>query len=192
MERLILKKTALCIAIAASFAAAPALAQSWYMGAGIGRGNLNMSGTELTGLNNAQIDDSDTTYTLRGGYRFNPYFALELGYYDLGQYTFSGTSGAVAVSGSAKAKSYGLSAVGILPLGPQFDLYGRLGYAESELKANANTTLVTANSSDRQGEATYGFGARWNANKSWGLFAEWMKNDKIKVDSYMAGVDFRF
>jgi OOP family OmpA-OmpF porin len=186
------KQIALSIAIAAGFAAAPVLAQSWYLGAGIGRGNLNMSGTELTGLNNAQIDDSDTTYTLRTGFRFNPYFALELGYYDLGQYTFSGRSGTVNVTGSAKAKSYGLSAVGILPLAEQFELYGRVGIASSELKANANATLVTANATDRQSEATYGVGARWFVNRNWGVFAEWMKNDKIKVDSYMAGVDFRF
>jgi len=186
------KKIAICIALAAGFAAAPVLAQGWYVGAGIGRGNLNMSGTELTGLNNAQIDDSDTTYTLRTGLRFNPYFALELGYYDLGQYTFSGTAGSVPIHGSAKAKSYGLSAVGILPVAEQLELYGRVGIASSELKANANATLVTANSSDRQSEATYGVGARWNVARNWGVFAEWMKNDKIKVDSYMGGVDFRF
>jgi len=189
-----MNRIATCIAIAAGLAAAaPAMAQQgWYVGAGIGRGNLNMSGTDLTGLNNAQIDDSDTTYTLRGGFRFNPYLALEVGYYDLGQYTFSGTSGNVAVTGSAKAKSYGISAVGILPVGPHMDLYGRVGWAESELKANANATLATANRSDRQSEATYGLGARWNATRNWGVFAEWMKNDKIEVDSYLVGVDFRF
>ena len=32
----------------------------------------------------------------------------------------------------------------------------------------------------------------WNFNKSTGVFAEWMKNDKIKVDGDLIGVDFRF
>ena len=72
------------------------------------------------------------------------------------------------------------------------NLCGRLGWAESELKANANTTLLTGNTSDRQGEATYGLGARWNFSKNIGVFAEWIKNDKIEVDSYLAGIDFRF
>ena len=45
---------------------------------------------------------------------------------------------------------------------------------------------------DRQDEATYGVGARWNFSRNWGLFAEWMKNDRIRVDSYLAGIDFRF
>jgi OOP family OmpA-OmpF porin len=187
-----MKKATIAVLVAAGFAALPSFAQQgWYAGFGIGRGNLNVSGQDLTGLANASVDDSDTTYTVRGGYRFHPNLAVELGYYDLGQYSFNGTSGAVAVSGSAKAKSYGVSLVAIAPI-QAFDLYGRVGWAESELKVNANTALATANASDRQGEATYGLGARWNFSKNIGLFAEWMKNDKIKVDNYMAGVDFRF
>ena len=67
-----------------------------------------------------------------------------------------------------------------------------MGWEESEIKANANTTLATANESDRQSGATYGIGGRWNFSKNMGLFAEWMKNDKIEVDSYLVGIDFRF
>jgi OOP family OmpA-OmpF porin len=190
-----MKKFAMAALAAATLSAAPAFAQQvqqpWYVGVGAGVGNLNMSGQDLTGLSNARLDDTDTTYTIRGGYRFHPNFAVEVGYYDLGKYDFGGSIGTTSVTGSAKAKSYGISLVGIAPIG-QFDLYGRLGYAESELKANAGTNLVSANAIDRQGEATYGVGARWNFTKEVGFFAEWMKNDKIKVDSYMAGIDFRF
>jgi OOP family OmpA-OmpF porin len=186
------KKIVTAIALVAGLAAAPAFAQSWYAGFGAGVGNLNKSGSDLTGLNNAQVDDTDTTYTVRLGYRFNPYFAVEGGYYDLGKYGFSGSTGGVNVSGSAKAKSMGLSAVGIAPLGNSFELYGRLGIEQSELKANANTTLATASESDKQTGATYGFGGRYLVSKQVGVFAEWMKNDKINVDSYLLGVDFRF
>lgn len=183
------------LALAAGLAAAPAFAQqqapSWYVGFGAGVGNLGMSGQDLTGLSNAQIDDTDTTYTVRGGYRFHPNLAVEVGYYDLGTYAFSNNDGAVPVTGSAKAKSYGVSLVGIAPMG-RFDLYGRLGWEESEIKANANTTLFTASASDRQSGATYGIGGRWNMSRNVGFFVEWMKNDKIEVDSYLAGIDFRF
>ena len=141
-----MNRLASTLAVAAALAAAPALAQqpmpNWYIGGGFGVGNLGKSGTEITGLANASLDDSDTTYTVRGGYRFNPYLALEVGYYDLGKYAFSGTSGSTAVSGTAKATSWGLSVVGILPIN-QFDLYARLGFEESKLEANANTTLAT-------------------------------------------------
>jgi OOP family OmpA-OmpF porin len=188
-----MKKICLSAAIAAAaLSVVPVQAQSWYFGFGVGSGNLNKSGQDLTGLPNASVEDNDTTYTARLGYRFNPFLAIEGGYYDLGHYNFSSTVGSTVISGSAKAKSFGLSAVGIVPLGRQFEAYGRLGIESSELKANANTTLLTASDSDRQTGATYGVGARWKFTPTVGLFAEWMKNDKIEVDSYFAGIDFRF
>jgi OOP family OmpA-OmpF porin len=187
-----MKKIITAVALAAGLVSAPAFAQSWYVGFGAGIGNLGKTGQDITGLTNATIDDSDKTYTIRGGYRFHPNFAVELGYYDLGKYTFSGRSGNVDVSGSAKAKSFGLSAVGIAPIAQNFELYARLGIEQSELKANANTANLTASESDKQTGATYGIGARYLINKQVGLFAEWMKNDKIEVDSYLFGVDFRF
>ena len=185
--------------VAAALAAAlPAMAQPmpayspWYIGAGVGQGHLSASGTDLTGLNNAQLDTNETTYTVRGGWRFSPYGALELGYYDLGKYAFHAPSGAGNIDGEGKAKSYGISLVGILPLN-QFDLYGRIGYAHSELKFNANGPLGgVANENQRQDEATYGVGGRWNFTPNWGLFVEWFKNDRISVDSVVGGLDYRF
>ncbi|HZZ94628.1 MAG TPA: porin family protein [Usitatibacter sp.] len=188
--------------LAAAFAAVPALAQPvpmyaspWYFGVGVGQGHFNKSGTDLTGFDNAQVSNSETTYTIRAGWRFHPYMALELGYYDLGKYSFHGRpfGTTLDIDGQAKAKSVGLSLVGIVPI-RQFDLYGRIGYARSELKINASAPLAPTpvNGKDKQNEATYGVGGRWNFTPQWGLFAEWMKNDKIDVDSYLIGVDFRF
>ena len=182
--------TALAL-LAASLSASTAFAQSWYIGGGIGRGNLDVSGNEL-GLPNASVGDSATTYTLRLGFRLNPYFAIEGAYYDLGEYDFSGNLGSVSVAGTAKAKAFALNAVGILPMSEAFDLYGRLGYGEAELKANASAAGFVGNDSDRQSGMFYGVGARWNLARNWGVFAEWMKADKIKVDSYLVGIDLRF
>jgi OOP family OmpA-OmpF porin len=186
-----MKRIALAALAVASLSALPALAQSWYIGGGIGRGNLDQSGTDL-GLGNASVGDSATTYTLRLGYRHSPYFAVEGAYYDLGEYDFSGSISNVSFAGTAKAKAFAINAVGILPLSEAFDLYGRVGYGEAELKANASVAGFVGNESDRQSGAFYGVGARWNVSKSWGVFAEWMKADKIEVDSYLVGVDFRF
>jgi len=188
------------IAIIAAATAAPAYAQygntvfapHWYLGAGFGSGHFGVSGTDLTGLSNAQVDDKDTTYTVRTGFRFHENMALELGYYDFGSYAFHGT-GAGQVDGEARAKSFGISFVGLVPLGAA-ELYGRIGFARSELKVNASTDLIGApfNAKDKQNEATYGIGARWNFGRNLGVFAEWMKNDKIEVDAYVIGLDFKF
>jgi OOP family OmpA-OmpF porin len=175
----------------------PALGTSpqlpWYIGAGAGGGHLNQSASDLTGLNNATLDTHETTWTVRGGWRFSPYTAIELGYYDLGRYNFHGTAvgSAVPVDGSARAQSVGLSFVGIIPINT-VDIYGRIGYAHSELKFNANAVLSTINENQRQNEATYGAGVRWTFVPNWAVFAEWIKNDKIRVDSYVGGIDFRF
>jgi OOP family OmpA-OmpF porin len=187
----LLGASSLALAQAPAFNTAPQL--PWYIGAGIGGGHLNRSASDLTGLNNAQLDDNDTTWTVRGGWRFSPFAAIELGYYDLGRYNFSGTAVGtnVPVEGSARARSVGLSFVGILPIN-NFDIYGRIGYAHSELKFNANTTFLTGNQNERQNEATYGAGVRWTFARNWALFGEWIKNDKIRVDSYVGGIDVRF
>jgi OOP family OmpA-OmpF porin len=188
-----MKRITVSLLIAAGLSAAPAFAQSWYFGAGVGSGNLNATGQDITGLANAQLDDNSTTYTVRLGYRFNPWLAIEGGYYDLGKYEFSGGVGNQQVTGSAKAKSFGLSAVGILPMGRNFEAYARVGIEESEIKANANLgQLATANASNKDTGATYGVGARYMFTPNFGLFAEWMRNDKIEVDSYLGGIDFRF
>lgn len=190
-----LRNALLAAAVAACI---PAMAQQpvtapWYFGFGAGQGHLGVSGTDLTGLNNAQVGNTETTYTVRGGYRFSPFGAIELGYYDLGKYDFHGSSGALNLDGEAKAKSFGISLVGILPMN-QFDLYGRIGYARSELKVNASANLVPTpvNTKDKQNEATYGVGGRWWWGPNGGVFVEWMKNDKIDIDSYLIGLDFRF
>ena len=194
--RSMLVTTALLGASTIAFAQVPVVTTApppFYIGVGAGMGHLNRSASDLTGLNDATLDDNDTTYTVRAGWRFSPFAAIELGYYDLGRYDFHGNrfGSVVPVDGSARAQSVGLSLVGIWPIN-NFDLYGRIGYAHSELKFNANGPINTSNQNDRQDEATYGVGARWNFSRNWGLFAEWMKNDRIRVDNYLAGVDFRF
>jgi len=194
-----MRSTLALATIAATFTASGAFAQDamtppqnpWYVGAGIGTGVLHKSGSDLSGLDNAQLDDTDTSYRLRGGYRFSPYGAVELGYSDFGRYRFS--SDALGINGSGRANSVDLSLVGIIPY-QQFDFYGRLGWAHSKLTVNADgpLDLTSANQNERQDEAAYGIGARWWFAPQWGAFAEWQKNDRIRIDSYVAGVDFRF
>lgn len=91
---------------------------------------------------------------------------------------------------SAKAESVYISLVGIIPIST-VDLYGRLGWAHSKLSGNANATLPV-NVNERQDEATYALGARWTFVPNWGVFGEWVKNDRIRVDAFMGRIDFRF
>jgi opacity protein-like surface antigen len=87
----------------------------------------------------------------------------------------------------------GLTVVGIIPMNT-LDLYGRVGVVNTEMKASVNgsNNLVSFDGKDHENGATYGVGARWEVIPHWALFAEWMKDDKIKVDSYLFGVDYKF
>jgi hypothetical protein len=142
-----MKKSLAFLSVVAATAAVPAFAQGYgpgyvghgYIGAGIGRGNLNLNATEFTGLSNATVGDTDTSWTIRAGWRVHPYFALEAGYFEFGTYDFRGNAGPITVTGDAKVESYSLSLVGILPLGEQFEGYGRVGYAHTKAKFSANT-----------------------------------------------------
>ena len=168
----------------------------WYFGAGVGQGHLNRSGSDLTGLANADLDTNETAYNIRLGYMFSPYWGVEAAYYDFGKYAFHGRTvgGTLDVDGEAKAKTAGVNLVGNLPLSPAFDLYGKIGWTRSELKVNASAPLAPTpvNVKDKENGALYGVGGRWNFMPNLGLYLEWAKADKIRVDSWLIGVDFRF
>jgi OmpA-OmpF porin, OOP family len=192
-----MRKIVLGAAVAAVLSAAPAFSQQtpwqggWYVGAAVGQGNLGSSASDL-GLSNPDVSGTTTTYTGRVGYNFTPYLGLEAGYYDYGSFDFSGNaSSGTRVNGTARVKSYGLAAVGTLPL-DMFDLYARVGWVNSEFKVSGRTDDANANKKNHENGVAYGVGGRWHMTPEWGLFAEWMKDDEVAIDGYMIGIDYRF
>lgn len=69
-------------------------------------------------------DKSSTSYVLGGGYRFNRNFALEGSYHDIGDVSRRGI-------GEFDTKSLQLSALGILPIGDRFELFGKASVGRS-------------------------------------------------------------
>ena len=132
------------------------------------------------------VDDTDVAGQFRAGYRFHPNYGLELGYYSLGEYGLS----AGDVTASAQARSVGLSLVGVLPLN-NWELYGRVGYARSELDVDANASNLAVSARARENEWFGGIGARYRVAPDWAVFAEWQKHDKLEVDAFFIGVDLK-
>jgi hypothetical protein len=206
-----MKRFAIPLALAAGIGCTSVCAQQWYFGIGAGRASLGGSTAFETtttiasdfgtvtgfGFSPAQFGGHGTALTARYGWRFHRNMALELGYYDFGEYpvdmqvgnTHIGPVG--TIGGSAKARSYGLSLVGILPL-DRVDLYGRIGYARTEVESSLDSGNLSARGRVRENEAFGSLGARWNITPAVGLFAEYQKHDKLEIDGYFAGVDFRF
>jgi hypothetical protein len=167
---------------------APALAQVWYLGGAIGYSNASTDYADL-GLNSGSVDGGSTTFSLSTGVEINRYFGVELAYYDLGKVKFNGTAGPgqVPVSGSAKAKAYGLSAVVMYPVTPRLSPFARIGFGRSKVGANANTENLTASLGDWRSETLYAVGLNFKVDSQWSFFGEWMKADDIRVDTYLIG-----
>jgi opacity protein-like surface antigen len=190
-----MKTTAAIIAFAAALGAAPSFAQGWYAGVGVGQGSVDFPKRQ-----NLDFDEKDTVYQLRLGYRFHPNLGVEVGYYDMGEYSVSAGSGGERITVGVDARSFGISLVGTLPL-DRFDLYGRVGYARSEVEASVASAgqgfaealgFGGTNQRTRENEWFGAVGGRWNINRALGVFAEYQHHDKLEVKSYFVGVDWRF
>ena len=106
----------------------------------------------------ATIDDSDTGFGLVGGYQLNDYFAFEFAYVDLGSVSYDlsarvsdGTNEADAdVQLESSADGPVLSALGSLPIGERFSVFGRVGFSLMNAKGTARITINDVTSRPNQ------------------------------------------
>jgi len=180
-----MKKITLAAAVsaAAMTLALPAAAQSrltgFYVGGDFGESKYTDACTNLPGC-----DDKDRQLGVFAGYRFHPNFAAELGYHDLGS--------ASAPGATYDAKAFEADVVGMWPLGRQFSLYGKLGAYQGKAE--------TAGLSEKNTDATFGFGAQWDFMPNLGVRAEWQRYPglggdtivKTDVDVLRVGALWRF
>ena len=99
---------------------------------------------------------------------FSPSFAIEGEYLKLGEVTDT-------LGDGQKSDGFSLSGVGSIPLGEEFSLVGKLGYAKIDSKATGSNTGGKVKSDG----VTYGFGGQYNVSPMVGIRAGW---DKYKLD----------
>lgn len=131
------------------------------------------------------IDESDTSFGVYGGYRFNPYFSLEGVYTDFGNVRGSLTPPELGV-GSVEPRSFGVAAVGYLPVGPQLSLIGSAGLHswEADRDADLHEAIGDRSSTD----PFYGVGAQFDFTSNVSLRAQYQRfefgdgdNDEISL-----------
>jgi opacity protein-like surface antigen len=153
----------------------------------------------------SDLDDSDTGFSGLGGYRFNPYLAVEAAYVDLGELSYTGTGtvrlppipGTLAqtVSLTAATKGPMISAVGSIPLSDAFDLYGRAGilFADTEVDISLNVSGVSSadSFSDDSQDTVLGLGGAWHVGDAWTFRLEYQRAlDVGSEDTGETDVDF--
>src|SRR4029077_16966835 len=107
-------------------------------------------------------NERDTGFKVFGGYQFNKYFALESGYYDLGDFGFTAfTVPQGTLHGVLGARGLNLDAVLSMPFTPKCSAFVRAGAAYSEVEGAFEGTglvnVIEPNSESK--EVNYKFGA---------------------------------
>jgi OOP family OmpA-OmpF porin len=183
--------------LAAGLTSTAALSQDagWYAGAAIGQAKASETCDGISGPG-VSCDDKDTSWKVLGGYQINRNLALELGYADFGKIKASGPAGKV----SAKSNAWDLVGLGIVPLGNRFSLYAKAGFYRGEVKAKADTALLTGTFKDKNTDVTFGAGLKYDITPQVGVRAEWQRYSDVggddtgtdDIDVISAGLLFRF
>ncbi|WP_129647401.1 porin family protein [Peristeroidobacter agariperforans] len=147
----------------------------FYAGVGVGTATIELDTIEVDDDFDFKFDADDTAFKVFGGYNFNQYFAIEATYYDGGEQeetiiSFPGFNSSIEVGTSGLIAS----AIGRVPLGDLFSLYGKLGFAsyDAEIKTLVNGDVVFEEDGSDD-DVAYGVGASFNIGSQFELRAEY-------------------
>ena len=186
------------IVAASCLLSAHALAQP-YVGFSAGQSDVDES-MVIPGLLDpgGTVDGKDGAFKLFGGYQFNPNFALEAAFVDLGDMSYSGNftgtpplTGAV-VGGRVQNSGLNLSAVGVVPLGQRFVLFGKVGMFLWHSEASDVTGGIATFSEADGSDLSLGLGASVALGPRVSLRAEWERFDLSNVDVDLTTIGFAF
>jgi OOP family OmpA-OmpF porin len=185
--------------LSAALFSTSAFAQGMYIAGSAGMGIAGSSvktdtDALLVALGVANLKSSVTDGTaMEGtlGYAFNPNFAAEVGYFNSGTLSYSGTGTGKTLKSDIKVTGIRLAAVGIAPITDQFSIYGKLGYGilTTDNTGTVNTTAFS--SSEKKNIVGYGVGVMYKLVDNISLKAsyEMIASD---VSAFLVGVQIMF
>jgi OmpA-OmpF porin, OOP family len=195
--------SALGLGLAMAFSAANAAEEGFYIGLQGGQATADIDQDELDFIvedaffsagapiinGSSSLEDSDTTWSVFGGYRLNPYLAIEAGYLDLGtsEYRAEGfvdppgpvTSMSANASIDFSSSGFTTAVVGSIPLAESFDLHGKLGifFSDTEFEIGVGVDGESGSPFRVSGTDTdiyYGAGASWFIGSNWTLGLDYL------------------
>lgn len=184
----------------------------FYVGGSVGESQAKIDNNAIVarqlsdGFTNIRLEtkDSPTGYKIFGGYQFSPYFAIEGGYFELGDFSYRAfMSPNTIYKAHTKPRGINVDLVGILPLSERFSALGRVGATHYRNKDSyrgygaINASPYGSNESDNSHK--YGLGLQYDLNSNLSLRLEAERYDidnvmfrKSAVDMYSVGVVYRF
>jgi OOP family OmpA-OmpF porin len=199
----------------------------WYLTGSVGSANYRMDlGSQVRNtcvgqcaVDAAALTDShSTSYRLGGGYRINPYVAVELAFVDLGnvrshyQTVTTGVTG--DINGKYRLDGFQALLVGRWPVTESIAVLGKVGAFASRLRYSEGGTVQFQSGpysftapTDNATKTTFGLGAEFRLDQHWAARIDWDRYQGIgryfaltesnngrfsSVDSYSLGVSYRF
>jgi OOP family OmpA-OmpF porin len=146
---------------------ASAVDRGFYAGAGIGQISVEVDNIYGTSFD---FDENDLGFKLFGGYRFFPWLSVEGIFLDGGNPETSDTAGSASASLSVEIQSLVAAAVFSLPIGDQFEIFVKPGFAYWDSTTNFkydSPSFSDRLSDDDNGSAFFiGAGAGWTIGKA--------------------------
>jgi OOP family OmpA-OmpF porin len=159
-----------------------ALAQDtgWYLGLNLGETRAKIDNERISnelvgiGLTLADIEKQENSkgYKLYGGYQVNRNFAIEGGYFSLGDFGFTASTLAPGtLRGNLRLQGLNLDAVGTLPLTSKFSLTARVGlnYADTvdRFSGTGAVNVRNPNPGTRETNLKVGLGLQYALTDKW-------------------------
>lgn len=156
--------------------------KSWYLLGSMGPstyGSSVQSDTDAdltrqgkTGVSSTSSSNS-TGFKVMLGRQFNPNFAVEGGYVDMGSLGYSATFAGGNISIDSRITGFNVSAVGLAPINYQLTAFGKLGYTLGTVTAKGSSGGTTVSLSQDKSSIGMGFGGIYSLTPNVGLRAEW-------------------
>lgn len=176
------------LAALGTLAGTPARAQDdryFFGGVGVGQARARIDDRRITevlagsGFTTDAIahDERHTAYKVFGGYQFNRYVGMELGFFHLGRFGFNAsTTPEGTLAGSFRVQGANLDVVGTLPFTENFSGLARIGaqYARTRDEISSTGAVFVSNPrpSDRETNAKVGLGLQYAFSRAFHMRAE--------------------
>jgi len=170
----------------------------------VGADEMNRRMANLGYEAQANVSGQDrTAWNLFGGYNVSDYFALELGYVDLGEVRTHLSGSPIDIADYLKsanlvhprsASGAEVAALARYPFNDQHSVYLRGGWLFANSRYTANADSEFAKRSDNGGEGFFGVGYAYEINRRWGLQLgyERFKVEDENIGMFGLGLRYKF
>jgi OOP family OmpA-OmpF porin len=189
-----IKKALAALGAASAMLFAGQASAQFFIGGSIGSSDMD---DEITAglITSGTVDAKDTGYKIFGGYMFNRNFGIEGAYVNLGEVSYSGSFGALPVTGGkVEVDGFNIAALGAYPINEQFSVFGKIGLFLWDASASDTTGGAPFSASTDGTDVSFGIGASYQFTRNLGARAEWelFKTDNADATLLSVGVVWKF